>query len=142
MLLTVVVDMFYMKTCSFRGAEPRCLIEGLFCASEQPEAKYGMVACGNLFCPCCHPPLQWMKHQPWPVVQYSSSQIHNFVNKYQAILNCPAVSSVHIFGLHVSDRLSNIDLHNVKYYLCHDVSLWSLRLCRLDRQNTRRSYGL
>ena len=30
----VVVHVFYMKTCSFRGAEPRSMTEGLFCSNK------------------------------------------------------------------------------------------------------------
>ena len=52
----ILVDIFYMKTCSFRGAEPRSVIEGLFCGKDEPEARYTMIACGNLQCRCCHPP--------------------------------------------------------------------------------------
>ena len=40
-----LVDLFYMKTCSFRGARPNLTHQkGLFCLSE-PEIRYGMIQC-------------------------------------------------------------------------------------------------
>ncbi|CAF4355565.1 unnamed protein product, partial [Adineta steineri] len=53
--LQIDVDVFYMKTCSFRGAEPHAIIKGLFCGKDEPHARYTMSPCVNPFCPCCHP---------------------------------------------------------------------------------------
>lgn len=80
-----------MKTCSFRGATPRLISEGLFCGQDKPEAKYSMVPCGNLFCQCCHPVNSYKKNQPWPVIDFTTSSKHEFVNGYTTYLNCPAV---------------------------------------------------
>ncbi|CAF4171123.1 unnamed protein product, partial [Rotaria sordida] len=53
--LQIDVDLFYMKTCSFRGAQPPSNIEGLFCGRDEPQARYSLVPCDNLFCQCCLP---------------------------------------------------------------------------------------
>ncbi len=83
--------MFYMKTCSFHGAEPRSNIEGLFCGNDEPQARYKLTACGNLFCTCCHPINIGQRSQTWSVVDFVSSSMHQFVNGYTTYLNCPAV---------------------------------------------------
>ncbi|CAF2260402.1 unnamed protein product [Rotaria magnacalcarata] len=74
--LQIDVDVFYMKTCRFRDAEPCPSIPGLFCNDESPKARYSMVPCGTTNCPCCHS------------IENSSS--HRFVNGYTTYLNCPA----------------------------------------------------
>ncbi|CAF3896220.1 unnamed protein product, partial [Rotaria sp. Silwood1] len=74
--LQIDVDVFYMKTCRFRDAEPCPSIQGLFCNDESPKARYSMVPCGTTNCPCCHS------------IENSSS--HRFVNGYTTYLNCPA----------------------------------------------------
>ncbi len=81
-----------MKTCSFRGAKP-CINseDGLFCGEDEPKAQYTMVPWDSLFCSCCYPRKHWSKSQPWPVVNFVSSSMHQFVNGYTTYLNCPAV---------------------------------------------------
>ncbi|CAF5188020.1 unnamed protein product, partial [Rotaria magnacalcarata] len=74
--LQIDVDVFYMKTCRFRDAEPCPSIQGLFCNDESPKARYRMVPCGTTNCPCCSS------------IENSSS--HRFVNGYTTYLNCPA----------------------------------------------------
>ncbi|CAF2235752.1 unnamed protein product, partial [Rotaria magnacalcarata] len=64
--LQIDVDVFYMKTCQFRDAEPCLSMQGLFCNDESPKARYSMVPCGTANCPCCHS------------IENSSS--HRFVN--------------------------------------------------------------
>ena len=76
-----------MKTCSFRGAEPRSINEGLFCGKDEPQERYTMVPFGDLLCSCCHP-----GNPSWSVVDFVSSGMHQFVNGYTTYLNCPAVS--------------------------------------------------
>ncbi len=80
-----------MKTCSFREAQPRSIIEGLFCGKDEPKAQYELTPCNNLFCPCCHPRNQWRQSQPWSIVDFQSSSMHQFVNGYTTYLNCPVV---------------------------------------------------
>ncbi|CAM4826634.1 unnamed protein product, partial [Rotaria magnacalcarata] len=88
--LQIDVVLLYMKTCSFRGAEPRSKIEGLFCGTDEPQASYTMLPCGSLFCTCCHPVNSYKKSQPWPVIDFASSSMHRFINGYKTYLNCPA----------------------------------------------------
>ena len=80
-----------MKTCSFRGAEPRSKTEGLFCGKDEPEARYSMVPCGRIDCPLCHPIKHEKSTATWPVVDFTTSSTHQFLNGYTTILNCPAV---------------------------------------------------
>ncbi|CAF1481360.1 unnamed protein product [Adineta steineri] len=91
--LQIDVDLFYMKTCSFRGAEPKSIVEGLFCGKHEPRAKYKLLACGNIFCRLCHPINHSKKSQPWPVIDFNSSSMHQFLNGYTTYLNCPATCS-------------------------------------------------
>ena len=92
-LFFILVDLFFMKTCTFRESQPRRLIrqnneqEGLLCEIE-PRARYGMMSCGNRQCFLC----QSIKSKSSSVViEFSDKQIHRFINGYQAILNCSAV---------------------------------------------------
>ena len=83
--------MFYLKTCAFRGARPRTMNEGLFCAQE-PEARYELAACGN--CALCYPFYDMKYRAKQFVVKYSQAHKHTFRNGYEAILNCSAVCHV------------------------------------------------
>ncbi|CAF1471338.1 unnamed protein product [Adineta steineri] len=91
--LQIDVDLFYMKTCSFRGAESHAIMEGLFCGKDEPKARYKLLACGNIFCRLCHPINHSKKSQPWPVVDFDTSTMHQFLNGYTTYLNCPATCS-------------------------------------------------
>jgi hypothetical protein len=84
----VTVDLFYMKTCSFREAQPTASNRHLFCQTN-PEARYGMTACGN--CGLCYPKYD-VKRRGQPVIKFDATHSHHFANKYQTILNCPCVS--------------------------------------------------
>ena len=100
-IVIILVDLFFMKTCDFRDAEPRLIgeekeKEGLFCQAE-PYARYGMTPCGSRKCFLSESEAIKSKRRnelnnSSAVVQFSEKQIHRFVNSYQAILNCPAVS--------------------------------------------------
>ncbi|CAF3677382.1 unnamed protein product [Rotaria sp. Silwood1] len=81
------VNLFYMKTCSFRHARPRTLNEGLFCVQE-PEARYELAACGN--CGLCYPQYDMRYRSKKSIVEFAQAHTHTFVNGYQAILNCSA----------------------------------------------------
>lgn len=91
-------DLFYMKTCHFRGARPPLAPRptGLFCLDE-PQVRYGMVPCNRRSCTFCYPraEIRQSRHRPnhpddyESVVQFSTAQKHRFVNGYEAILNCP-----------------------------------------------------
>ncbi|CAF3973679.1 unnamed protein product [Adineta steineri] len=81
------VDLFYLKTCSFRGAEPHAIMEDLFCEKDE---RYKLLACGDIICRLCHPINHSKKSQPWPVVDFDTSAMHQFLNGYTTYLNCPA----------------------------------------------------
>ena len=83
--------MFYMKTCAFRFARPRSLREGLFCL-QTPEARYELVACDN--CGLCYSQYDMTHRTKKFIVEFSQAHSHTFVNGYQSILNCSAVSCV------------------------------------------------
>ena len=91
LLLHLIADLFYMKTCSFRGAEPRSINEGLICDYEAPEVVYRMTPCGDPSCLCCYPCNIDKRNQSWPVIDFASSGVHRFVNGYTTYLNCSAV---------------------------------------------------
>ena len=76
-----------MKTCSFRGAKPRSVDEGLFCRDE-PDVQYGLSPCDN--CPLCVPPYPLYRRENQPIIHFNQNQKYRFHNGYQAILNCPA----------------------------------------------------
>lgn len=111
-----------MKTCRFRGAQPRKFkksdegsngggdqeeTEGMLCQAE-PIARYQMTFCYRPNCFLC----QWQQlrmglggarlqlqlqleneEKIVPGVDFTTRRAHRFVNKYEAILNCPAVST-------------------------------------------------
>ena len=89
--------MFFLKTCSFNGAQPRLFeqrfTEGLFCL-DTPIARYMITPCDKPSCLCCHSPCPRRYvtgSQAQAAIQFSVPYIHRFVNQYEAILNCPAV---------------------------------------------------
>lgn len=87
--LQIDIDLFYMKTCSYRQAIPRMEHEGIFCQTT-PECLYVMQPCGN--CQLCyyssvHTNVQ--QSSPYSIA-FNLYQKHRFVNGYESILNCPA----------------------------------------------------
>ena len=84
--LQLDVDLFYMKTCAFRGAQPRSIAEGLFCQAS-PECRYTTRPCDN--CALCSPSGAPNAYRT-PTLRVNSYQRHRFVNGYESILNCPA----------------------------------------------------
>ena len=83
-----------MKTCSFRGAQPRSLVEGIFCNQNEPEIKYRMRRCSDMPCASCFPRYQWEKTQPWLIIDFDASSSHRFINGYTTYLNCPVVGRI------------------------------------------------
>jgi hypothetical protein len=75
-----------MKTCSFRGAQPRVHNEGVFC-NEEPVIRFGLSPCNN--CPLCVPHYDITRRQQ-PTIRFGPCQKYRFINGYQTILNCPA----------------------------------------------------
>jgi hypothetical protein len=88
-----------MKTCNFRDAQPQLLgpnknePEGIFCQTI-PVSCYGMRPCYRDQCFLCQPWHQQglSKKQTNTAVQFTEQCVHRFVNKYETILNCHAVS--------------------------------------------------
>jgi hypothetical protein len=116
----LLVDLFFMKTCRFGGAQPRPSFtdinnnnkkkkdssyetEGILC-QYPPTATYGMKPCYLEDCFLCAVQYHGRSvdggcsrgipsDSSFKIgVEFYSNQIHRFVNKYEAILNCPAVS--------------------------------------------------
>ena len=87
--LVYLVDLFYMKTCSFRGAQQAEPNKYLFCWVN-PIARYEMTACGN--CGLCYPKYDVERRRQPPVDFGAASRRHQFASKYEIILNCPCVS--------------------------------------------------
>lgn len=101
------VDLFYMKTCCFRGACPRSAFDSLFCGDDEPEARYKLSPCTQPSCRCCHPLNADRRSQPWPVISFVTSSAHRFLNGYTTYLNCPAVGEENcLFELIFNGRCS------------------------------------
>ncbi|CAF3988222.1 unnamed protein product, partial [Adineta steineri] len=85
-------ELFFMKTCSFRNAQPSLYNRyGIFSIDES-KALYGLEPCEQVTCRFCFPIKDVLVRgrQNQAVVQFLSAQKHRFVNGYEAILNCPA----------------------------------------------------
>ena len=82
--LELDVDLFYTKTCSYRGAQPQPSREGLFC-SQTPACRYTMAACSH--CALCR------STRLLPSIPFNQYERHRFVNDYESILNAPATCS-------------------------------------------------
>ena len=80
--LQMDVDLFYMKTCSFRQVQPKSTKECLFC-QQAPECHHALRACG--YCELCR--------SSSTSIEFDRYHRHRFVNGYEAILNCPATCS-------------------------------------------------
>ncbi|CAF1659763.1 unnamed protein product [Rotaria magnacalcarata] len=85
--LQIDKDLFYMKTCSYRGAQPihDNLHKGIFCSNE-PQTRYGIIPCHQRSCCLCYP--SYRTHQR--IAPFELHQQHVFINGYRSILNCPA----------------------------------------------------
>ena len=84
--LQMDVDLFYMKTCSFRDAQPRSANEGIFCLA-MPECHYTMSKCG--YCQLCLTAMDDIQYRQQPPILFDRYERHRFVNGYESILNCP-----------------------------------------------------
>ncbi|CAF4742524.1 unnamed protein product, partial [Rotaria socialis] len=91
--LQIDVDVFFMKTCRFRGAEPYPSTQGLFCNDESPKARYSMTPCHTIGCRCCVS-LRYENEASspslLPPIDFEHSSSHCFANGYTTYLNCPA----------------------------------------------------
>lgn len=75
-------DLFYMKTCSYRGAQPVVNEpKSIFSTNQRPPyGIYSMETCGQNSCSLCYP-----SHR----IEPESTIQHIFVNGYRSVLNCP-----------------------------------------------------
>lgn len=113
MISLLLADLFYMKTCHYRGARPLpSPHRGLF-LYEEAQVRYGMVRCQQRSCRFCFP-LPYITgirrrnvSSIESVVQFTATQKHRFVSGYEAILNCPTVCchSSHTLSLSLSIAL-------------------------------------
>ncbi len=89
--LQIDINLFYMKTCSYRQAIPVMLNDknNIFCLNE-PEARYGISLCHEKSCCLCYPSYKLTFRHDQPIIQFGPHQQHQFVNNYRSILNCPA----------------------------------------------------
>lgn len=135
-----------MKTCTFRGAQPRKFkrnvsegdayggggvgggngeqeeVESILCQA-QPTARYGMSFCYQSECFLCESKQMRFdgmlrrrqreeeennRTAAITGVHFTTQQMHRFVNKYEAILNCPAVSATLVLARGVSKKESDL----------------------------------
>lgn len=76
-----------MKTCSFRGAQPRSRHENLFCVNE-PSSPYCFSPCNH--CSLCIPRYNLScRERLGPMIQFGQTNGYTFVNGYKTLLNCP-----------------------------------------------------
>jgi hypothetical protein len=87
--LQIDINLFYMKTCSYREAVPVSSENGLFCTNE-PQIRYGMIPCNRTSCCLCYPSYKLTYRHDKPIIQFGPNQQHQFINKYRSTLNCPA----------------------------------------------------
>ncbi|CAF1392821.1 unnamed protein product [Adineta steineri] len=91
--LQIDLNLFFMKTCSFRGAIARnsIIFDGIFCI-QQPYATYSMTACRKSNCHFCFPTsmVRNRTQHYQPVIEFDLIEEHRFVSGYRSILNCPA----------------------------------------------------
>ncbi|CAF1164481.1 unnamed protein product [Adineta ricciae] len=90
--LQIDVDVFYMKTCAYRGADPSQFhIRGLFFENnDEPQARYQMKPCNSDSCQFCHPRENQLEGQTWVPIDFNTTSMHQFLNGYTTYLNCPA----------------------------------------------------
>lgn len=72
-----------MKTCCFRQADRRNVIEGLFSNCDRPSSYHQWQSCQQLSCFFC---------QKQSIVNINTSHMHIFNNGYVTYLNCPIVN--------------------------------------------------
>jgi hypothetical protein len=87
--LQIDINLFYMKTCSYREAKPVSDEISLICMHE-PLVRYGMTRCNRISCCLCYPCYKLTYRHDKPIIQFGSNQQHQFINNYRSILNCPA----------------------------------------------------
>jgi hypothetical protein len=107
-----LVDVFYMKSCAFRGAQSRPSLSVSLFDDEAPTAVYDMSPCHRSYCVCCQAePCEMTRGDPASPVSVTFSEhghMHRFVSGYETILNCPAVCKNFALHVHEIDRWCSI----------------------------------
>ena len=87
--LQIDLQLFYMKTCSYRQATPVPNETSLICKYE-PQIRYGMIRCNQKTCHLCYPAYKLTYRHDQPIIDFTANAQHQFINRYRSILNCPA----------------------------------------------------
>jgi hypothetical protein len=87
--LQIDINLFYLKTCSYRQAVPVFNESSIFCMNE-PQVRYGMTRCSRASCCLCYPSYKITYRYDKPIIQFGPNQQHRFINSYRSVLNCPA----------------------------------------------------
>jgi hypothetical protein len=87
--LQLDINLFYLKTCSYRQAVPVFNESSIFCMNE-PQVRYGMTRCSRASCCLCYPSYKITYRHDKPIIQFGPNQQHQFINSYRSVLNCPA----------------------------------------------------
>lgn len=82
-------DLFYMKTCTYRGAIPMLDEPSLICRHE-PKVRYTVSPCNRVTCCLCHPCYKSTFRKDQCVLRFNCYDQHRFIHGYRSILNCPA----------------------------------------------------
>ncbi|CAF1311138.1 unnamed protein product, partial [Rotaria sordida] len=88
------VFLFYMKTCTYRGAPPslpslRGDVHKNIFSIEEPQIMFAMRPCLEVSCCLCFPNYKLTYRQKQPIVHFNHYEAHTFINGYRSILNCP-----------------------------------------------------
>lgn len=140
-----LVDVFYMKSCAFRGAQTRPSISHSFFVEddEQPSAVYSLLPCERPSCVCHSSMLSdettAVGASLVPVRFSDAGHSHRFVNGYEVILNCPAVRIELDSCACLSSVQSDVDMCHTECNLCSHMCLQRIRLCWIDCSGPRRS---
>jgi len=129
--LQIDINLFYMKTCSYREAVPVSNETSLFCMNE-PQVRYGMTQCNRTSCCLCYPSYKLTYRHDKPIIQFGSNQQHQFINNYRSILNCPATCNTRniIYVL-------TCPCHRVDYVGETSLSLANRLSCKQELEKTK-----
>lgn len=131
--LQIDIHLFYMKTCSYRGAVPVSNEISLVCQYE-PQIRYGMSRCNQTTCHLCYPSYKLTYRHDQPIIEFESNASHQFINSYRSILNCPATCHTRniIYVL-------TCPCHRVDYIGETSLSLTSRLSCKCAKTKTMKS---
>ena len=118
----ILVECFYMPPYMGHPLDARIVNEKLFCQT-MPSARQGMTRCRDTSCRFCYERLD-LTHRFEPAMNFTTRQVHCFVNNYRVYLNANVVCAR--FDFHIDPRsiayLQTCTTANVLYALtcpCH-----------------------